>query len=236
MLRKYLFIIIGLLGLFTSKVYSQATTTLSIDSISILSPVIMGGITNFGVQVRVNNLFAGDTITGDIFYYYLTDSMISAGIPPRIFEQDTSEFVSDPFWDTVHVDIQPNEIRTGATGPLNLIVIWPAMIHPAIADTDSVTFYITVEGFLGLETAYPPNNEHIIYPSPAQHYLFIKPDDMNLIAEIQLLNLQGQMVDRMHQDVISSGWINIDGLKTGAYMAVIYYKNGNVVYKKFLKE
>jgi hypothetical protein len=44
------------------------------------------------------------------------------------------------------------------------------------------------------------------------------------------------MVDRMHQDVISSGWINIDGLKTGAYMAVIYYKNGNVVYKKFLKE
>lgn len=233
MARKYLLIIGCVLGLFTSKTYSQATTILYIDSINILGPVLFGGTTDIEVQVRVMDGFVGDTLVGDIYYYYQTDTMDSLGIPPQIVDQDfVSESVADPFLDTVHIPINPAEMRTG---PLNLIVVWPAMINPAVLDTDSVAFNLQVEGYVGIEPL-PAFKDNIVYPSPAMHYLFIKPDEMDQIQQMIILNMQGQTVETITGEKLANGWINIDGLQSGCYMVQVIYKNGTVFNKKFLKE
>jgi hypothetical protein len=233
MVRKYLLIIGCVLGLFTSKTYSQATTIMSIDSVNILTPVLFGGTTDIEVQVRVMNGFVPDTLFGDIYYYYLTDTMDSLGIPPQIVDQDfVMENVADPFLDTVHIPINTGEMKTG---PLNLIVVWPAMMNPEVLDTDSVAFYLQVEGYIGIEPL-PSFEENILYPLPAMHYLFIKPHDIDLIEQIQIMNMQGQIINTMHKQDFSNGWLNIDQLPPGAYMVILQYKNGTVANKKILKE
>jgi len=233
MRRKYLLIISCLIGLFTSKIYSQATTVLYIDSVTILTPVLFGGTTDISVQVRVMNGFVGDTLVGDIYYYYQTDTMDSLGIPPQIVDQDfVSENVADPFLDTVHIPINPTEMKTG---PLNLIVVWPAMMNPAVLDTDSVAFYLQVEGYIGIEPL-PSFEENILFPLPAMHYLFIKPDELGRIDEMIISNMQGQMITRMSIVDLQNGWINIDGLNSGFYMVMLRYRDGSIINKKILKE
>jgi len=233
MVRKYLLIIGCVLGLFTSKTYSQATTILYIDSVSILTPALFGGTTDIGVQVRVLNGLVGDTLVGDIYYYYQTDTMDSLGIPPQPIDQDfVSETVADPFWDTIHVPINPIEMKTG---PLNLIVVWPAMIHPAVLDTDSVAFYLPVEGYIGLEPL-PKIESNILYPCPAMQYLYIRPESAQEITEMIIANMQGQMIKIIPGSNLANGMINIDELNTGFYMVTLRYKNGSSFHQKILKE
>lgn len=233
MIRKYLLVIIAILGLFSTKIYSQATTLLYIDSVSILNPVVFGGTVDLAVQVRISAPVFGDTLTGDIYYYYQTDTMDSLGIPPIAIEQDSvSEFLSDPFLDTIQIPIDNIHMKTG---PLNLIVVWPAMIHPAVLDTDSIVFELPVEGYLGLD---PPDEVkgNILYPLPAIHYLFIKPDEIGEIQELFIMNLQGQIVDSYQPHHLQNGYINIDHLSPGYYLAILQYKNGQRFNKKILKE
>jgi hypothetical protein len=234
MVRKYLLIIGCVLGLFTSKIYSQATTTLSIDSFSILNTFVYGDTAYVGVQVRVLDGFMSDTLVGDIYYYYLTDSMISAGDSAQIIELDgIIQSVADPFWDVVHIPINTGEMKTG---PLNLIVVWPAMMDPAVLDTDSVVINLILGHDVGIEPEYVPTNENILYPSPAMHYIFIKPEEIDLIQQMIILNMQGQTVETIPGEKLSYGWISIDHLSSGAYLAILKYKDGKMIKKKILKE
>lgn len=235
--RKYLLIIIGILGLFTTKTYSQATTTLSIDSISQLTPIIMGDTTDFLVRVRVDNFLGVDTISGDIFYYYQTDSMVLDSAPPRILEQDlVTELIIDSFIDIVHVDIRPDEIRTSSTNPLNLIVIWPAMFSPAVLDTDSVVLYIEVEGFLDIPNGWNLQKTNVIFPCPALQFIYIRQEEIYLIEQIKIISMNGELIRSIPKNEFKQGWINIDELKTGNYIAYVQYKTGSTTTLKFIKQ
>lgn len=222
----------GFIGKFHS-INAQATTTLSIDSVNQLGPIILDDTTGFQVRVRVNSLLGPDSLTGDIFYYYRTDSMINSGAPARIFQQDAViELVYDQFIDTVLIDIRPDEIRTD---PLNLIVIWPAMINPSVADTDSIAFYVGFDGYFGIEE---PTERLInpLYPLPAMEYLYVRPSDADKIELIHITNMQGQTVMLVNRNQLSSGWIHVGSLPAGLYNATITYNNGQLQTTRILKQ
>ncbi len=231
MMKKILLIVVCALGLMTAKVNAQLTTVLSIDFAAQVDSMEIGGITNFQVRVRVTG--NPDSLTGDIFYYYLTDSMQSVFAPPRVFLQDTvNELVTDLFLDTIPIDIQPNEIRTG---PMNYIIIWPAM-NVAVADTDSIVIQANCIGFIGLEPPITETKSNILFPCPALQYLYLRQEEIELISHIKMIGMKGETVDDIYPNRFSNGWVNIDQLKTGNYTALISYKNGSTVSMRFIKQ
>jgi len=75
-----------------------------------------------------------------------------------------------------------------------------------------------------------------LYPSPAMRFLYIQPDEIYKIREMIILNTVGQIVETVAGEKLQDGWINIDHLNPGAYIAVLKYEDGSLVNKKFLKE
>lgn len=217
-----------------SKMQAQATKTLGIDSINILDPIVIGGITNFEVRVRVTNLLAQpDSILGDIFYYYLTEYMDSLGSPPRIFLQgDTAEMVTDGMLDTISIDIQPNEIRTT---PVNLIILWPAMLDSEPFDSICDSIYAFGDGYLGIPKLPENSKYNIIFPCPALQYVYIKPEELSFIRQINILSMDGKMLFQYSANEFSSGFVNIDELSNGNYLVELNYYNNKVIRTKILK-
>src|SRR5687767_8334603 len=92
--------------LFLGINFSQAQKTLSLENLTPLEPILINDVVDFQVVIGVVDEFAmPSSVTGDIYYWFLTDSMILSGAPARILEQDfVSELVSDGFVDIVPID------------------------------------------------------------------------------------------------------------------------------------
>lgn len=212
------------------------TKTLSIiANIIQLEPIIMNDTTDFFVQVSVNDasVLNQDSIYGDLFYYYLTDSMISASVNARIINDDSNDIYINPtIADTVHIDIRPDEIKTT---PVNLIILWPAMINPEVADTDSSTIVVGFDGYLSLPSITGIGQKNLIFPCPAIQYIYIRQEELSLIKQIRILSIEGKTINQYDKHEFSSGFINIDYLATGPYFVELNYYNNNVVRTKILK-
>lgn len=215
-----------------------ATKILSIDSISQLEPIIMNDTVDFLVLVSINDtsFVNNDTITGDLFYYYQTDSMINAGAPPRIFNQYiANETISGSFFDTISIDIFQNEIRTSP--PVNLIILWPAIIttNPEVIDSTQIELEVYFEGYLHTPHANDNDEYKVIFPIPASQYIYVRPEEIQFIRQIHLLTVDGKIVGTKQAEEISSGLISIDHLPTGTYFVQIEYRNGEIIQSKMIK-
>ncbi len=216
------------------KMQAQVTKTLQIDSINVLDPIIIGSNTNFEVRVRVTNLLMQpDSILGDLFYYYLTDSMDSLGTPPRIFSQDSvNEMVVDGMLDTITIDIQPNEIRTT---PVNLIILWPALVGVEPVDSVCDSIFVFGDGYIGIPNLPEGNKHNIIFPCPALQYVYIKPEELSLIKQINILTMEGKILNQYSIPEFSSGFINLDHLANGNYLIELQYFNNHTFQTKIIK-
>lgn len=220
-----------------SKVNSQLTI-LSIDSISPMEPLVIGDTTDFYVELSVDDIgpLNIDSLLGNLFYLYWTDSMISSLQLPRIIDLDLSVIWVPSFMaDTVPIDIRPNEIRTE---PANLIILWPAMINPLILDTNGISINIQMPdstGTLNMENPFKDPNHQIIYPSPAIQFVRIRPEDIESIKEIRLLYSDGRTASTYLPAEFKSGTINVDHLAPGNYLVEIFYKNGDTHVSKIVK-
>lgn len=224
-------------GLMNTQNVKAQFTILEIDSISPMEPLVIGDTTDFYVKLFVDDIgpLNVDSLLGNLFYVYLTDSMINSGQLPRIIDLDLSViWVPNMMADTVPIDIRPNEIRTE---PANLIILWPAMINPLILDTNGIN--INIPGLvptLGLEYPYTDPNHQIIYPSPAIQFVRIRPEDVELIKEVRLLYSDGRTASsHLPAEFKSSGTINVDHLASGNYLVEIFYLDGNTHVSKIVK-
>lgn len=211
------------------------TKIVTIDSISAQEPIVMFDTTNFFVLVTVNDtsFVNQDSIFGDLFYYYLTDSMDSAGVPPRLINNDTiNQWYVGTFSDILSIDIRPDEIRTT---PVNLIVVWPAMINPEVADTDSIVIQIGFDGFLGITPTPDHPRGNIVYPCPAMQYIYIRPEEISLIKEIHILSMEGKTINSFESEEFTSGFINIDSLALGTYLVELEYFDSKIIRTKIIK-
>lgn len=216
------------------SMHGQTTKTLTIDSIALLEPVIMNDTTDFRVRVRVTYLGSPAAVFGDLFYYYLTDSMIQVLAPPRIFLQgDSGETASDGMFDTIPIDIRPDEIRT--TTPLNTIILWPAMISPETLDSVSDTIQVGFNGWLGLPPIVIPNKSNIVFPCPALQYIYIRQEELSLIKQIRILSVEGKMISQYENSEFNSGFINVDHLASGNYLVELLYFSSKIIQTKILK-
>lgn len=213
----------------------QASTqvTLSLLNINITSPLVMYDTVDFEVSVGVLNGLNPDTVTGDIFYYYLTDLMLLTLQPPRKFEEDfVSEMVPHGFVDTIPIDIQPSEIKTG---PVNLIILWPAMHVPEVEDTNNLSILEYLIGFLDTPQEYPITKGNIVFPCPATQYLFIRHEEIELIKEVRIISMKGDLMAVHSHESIINGTILLDALPGGQYVVEIHYLNDQVIHQKIIK-
>lgn len=215
---------IGLIAalLFLGSNFSQAQKTLSLENITPLEPIIINDITDFQVTVGVvDGLSMPTSVTGDIYYWFLTDSMILAGAPARILEQDfVSELVADGFIDIVPIDIQPNEWRTQ---PANLIILWPAMIDSSVADTHSLSLYLYPEGFLNISSTNNNTKGNQLFPSPVIQLVYIKPEELKQIQKILFYGMDGTIKATYEYGEFSTGCINLDTFPAGTYLTELIY-------------
>ena len=215
------------------------TKLLFIDSINQLEPIIMFDSTDFYVHVVVDDtsFVNNDSIFGNLIYYYLTDSMDTAGASPRIIDNDPSNiWIAGSIGDIVSVDIRPDEIRTSP--PINLIILWPAMVQPGmteVSDSDSVAVNVTFEGYLSLPPTPGIQKGTILFPTPALQVLYIKPEEIDLIQRINILTMEGKLINTYEYLEYKSGFINIDTVPRGSYLVELNYKNGEVIRTKIIK-
>jgi hypothetical protein len=219
------------------KMYSQTGKVLYMDSLVQQEPIIMFDTTDFAARVWVDDTTAlnQDSIFGDLFYWYLTDSMLAAGAPARAINNDTTNiWIIHYIIDIISVDIRPDEIKTT---PVNLIILWPAMITstPQVADSDSVAIYVQFEGYIGIPEIPDVPQSHLLFPTPALQYIYIRPEELPLIQYIHLLTIDGKMVSQYQAEEFSSGLINLDQLANGNYLVEVQYYSGKTVRTKILK-
>jgi hypothetical protein len=209
---------------------------MKIDSIVQLEPIVMLDYTDFAVTISVydSTLLTPDSIFGDLFYYYLTDSMISAGTPPRVINELVNNiWVYGTVTDTVPIDIQPGEIRTSP--PVNLIILWPAITSPDLADSIPDSTYANFDGYIGIPTIPDPKKLSVIFPIPAMQYMYIKPEEIELIKHINILSIEGKLISTHEYLEYKSGFISIDTMPAGTYLVELNYKNGEVIRTKIIK-
>lgn len=216
------------------KVIAQPRT-LSISSIVQLEPIIINDTTDFKLVLGVHHsiTLAPDSIFGDIFYYYQTDSMINASAPPRIINNEVNnEWISDQEIDTISIDIRPEEIRTD---PVNLIVVWPAINNPNVSDSSGIAYQVFAEGYLGEPGLNMPPETNIIFPCPAIQFMYIKPSEMKQIRQIDITGTNGSIIASYVCQEFNGGYINLEGLPPGTYVVTLYYFDKRVVQTRLLK-
>jgi len=211
-------------------------TILSIDSISPMEPLVIGDTTDFYVELSVDDIgpLNVDSLLGNLFYLFWTDSMQNSLQLPRIIDLDLSVIWVPSFLaDTVPIDIRPNEIRTE---PANLIILWPAMINPLILDTNGISILIPTGGILptlGIEQFF--NEPNLIFPCPAIQFINIRPEEIKLIRHIKIVSIEGKILNKYLPSEFSSGTISVNHLPVGSYFVEMNFNDGKVVRTKILK-
>jgi hypothetical protein len=210
--------------------------TLSISSIVQLEPILINDTTDFRLVLGVHHsvTMVPDSIMGDLFYYYQTDSMINSSTPPRVIDNSFgNQWIVDQQVDTLSIDIRPEEIRTG---PINLIVVWPAMHNPNVSDSSGIAYYTYSNGYMGEEGMMNiPPKSNIIFPCPAFQFMYIKTSEMPQIRQIDILGINGSIIATYTPQEFNGGYIYLKDLPPGTYVVNIYYFDKRVVQTRLLK-
>jgi hypothetical protein len=188
------------------------------------------------VVVDDTSLTNDDTIFGDIYFWWQSDSMVDAGAPPRLINTNLSPqiiTVGGSFI-AVKLDIRPEEYRFDANGD-NSYCIWPAMQSIEISDTGGCGSMNCNPHSLGT-TEFFPKSTIILYPNPTSQFLFIESALINSIKEITLMSLEGKIVCLKTQEEIKAGRIDLEFLQPGIYFVELKMPDNSIVRKKIQKQ
>lgn len=211
-------LVLGTLLLVSGSSYAQKY--LSITDLVPTGAIVLNDTTDFHATLNVDSLGFSSAVYGDLFYYYQTDSMIQAGVPPRVIGLDGyNEWVYDGMIDVVPIDIRPDEIRTT---PANLIILWPAMItNDSIIDTDSITIDLILDEVL---EQLNQNLQNLIYPNPIEQLLYINPVELPLLSKIKVISqLDGTSTTYYCYQFLNIGSIDMSNYAPGWYTIEIKY-------------
>jgi hypothetical protein len=136
-------------------------------------------------------------------------------------------------------DSNENVLRTG---PVNVIIIWPAFYNPSIPLEDSAAYYLfsqDVEHYTGLiET--PQNFGTTVFPNPAQplQLVFINSKYAKNISKISIMNNLGQIASfkEFADGEDSKGYVlPTEDLRPGIYHIHLVYSDNKSEVVKFIK-
>jgi hypothetical protein len=240
-------IILLIAGLIFLPVYSY-TQVIGIVDYAIFdeSQAIIGDTTIITIHVKFkSSVTNNDTaVNGNLYYHYQTDSMIAAGGMGNIESIDDS-----PGWeivpvggkfDTIQFPCRPNQLRTG---PVNVIIIWPALFNPLTPMDDSVMYILTnvsVGAEVGIIEEGLTYYGSTAYPNPAmgEQLVMIHSPKQEMIQSISILNSVGQILS--NQQIMEGQGLNdyilpTNKLSPGVYIIQLGYTNRQVEIIKFIK-
>jgi hypothetical protein len=221
----------------STQIAAQKIITVDFCTIHYSTQIVLYDTIGIAVHVTVNDTSAvnDNTLSGDLFYWYATDSMIASGMAPRLINNNlNSELILDGgIPDTVYVDLRPEEIRTN--GQLNVMCLWATMLVPGIEDTIPCCNNFDSD-ILGDEIyTQEKNNGNIVFPSPAEQYIFIRPEEISSVKQIKLISMEGKIINQLEKEEFKNGFISIEYLAIGYYLVELKYENNTVIRTKILK-
>lgn len=209
---------------------------------------IMGDSTNLIVFAKfisaTTNVDTGGFL-GNVFFWYKTNWM-------HQYNPGWYKTLDDnPGWQNISVGLNQYDLRIYCdsdmnvmrTGPVNVIIIWPAFYNPAIPLLDSADYFlfdISVFPFVGLFEEGPSKFGSTVYPNPAQpmQLVFINSKYSQQIKKISIINTMGQTLSSKEflEAEDSKGYVlPTEDLRPGMYHIQIFYKDKKTEVVKFIK-
>jgi hypothetical protein len=204
-------------------------------------------VIGFSTQCTTHVLFKTSndldtTVYGNLYYWYKTDSM-------NAVNSNWYEFIDEnPTFETINAggefDFFPFPCVQGQmrTGPVNVIIIWPAMIGPSVNVTDSAFWMLSNVHVGDLSGLVDQNNSFgsTVYPNPSSGYelIHISSKYTQLIDRISITNNLGQPVFNKYfvsSDQGSGYNLPTDFLSSGIYNIVINYIDNKTEVVRFIK-
>lgn len=188
------------------------------------------------VMVDDTSLTNDDTLFGEIYFWWQSDSMVDAGAPPRLINTDLNpQLVSvGGNFINVRLDIRPEEYRFDANGD-NSFCIWPAMQSIEISDTGGCGAMNCNPHALAINE-FMPKSIINLYPNPTSQFLFIESGPINSIDEITIMSMEGKMVCSKSREEIKTGRIDLGLLQPGIYFVELKMLDNSIVRKKIQKQ
>lgn len=195
---------------------------LSITQILNMPDTVYGFFPYDSITVTIQNLSGNTAYTDSIWI---------------LIKQDTTGVLTDTLIISPVVSIQPLGIQTFSTSgyyftqPVfkaggNTVVVWPVGKNAQTADSLQEFFtFITTSGI-----DVPSGGRQkdlLLVPNPSGSFIMLQGD--NLPEQVRIFNLTGQSYDLP----FTGNRINIEALKPGEYLMVLYYRNGKKITRKF---
>ena len=208
---------------------------------------VLGDTTTITIVAKfISSITNTDTlIFGNVFFRYQTNWMWD-------YNHDYTETMDDnPGAQTVnpgnqiytcpiYVNPNPNYFRTG---PVNVIIIWPAFYNPAIPLVDSA-FYPLYNQDVSLPAGFEEQGSSkfgsTVFPNPAQsmQLVFINSKYSQQIEKISIINTMGQTISskEFFNGEDSKGYVlPTEELRPGLYHIQLFYQDKKVEVVKFIK-
>lgn len=197
------------------------------------------------VKVKSCATDADTSMYGNLFYWYQTDTMstISSTLFDYIDSQPYIEFIDyGGKMDTIPFYCDSNQLRASTTGPVNVIIIWPAFTSPSAPVCDSGQYVLPVPVFpaIGLEGIPVEKFGSTAFPNPsnATELVYINSKYSKPVSEVQIYNAMGQL---SYQTTFAEGF-NPNGyvlpttdLQSGVYFIHLIYSDKKSEVVKFIK-
>ena len=208
---------------------------------------IMGDSTNLYVFTKFISATtnADTTVFGNVFFRYKTNWM-------ALYNPNWIETLDNYLgWETINPGLNqfnlrfycnpdPNVMRTG---PVNVIIIWPAFFNPSNPLIDSADYFLPnadVSPYVGLMDEEANQFGSTVYPNPAMstQIVFINSKYSQQIEKISIINAMGQALSSKEfiDGEDSKGYVlPTEELRSGIYHIQIFYKDKKTEVVKFIK-
>ncbi len=207
---------------------------------------VMGDSTDLDVYSKFISSTTGSdtTVMGNVFFRYQTNWMY-------LYNPLWTEVLdNNPGWETVNAGIQPYHLRIFCnpnpdvfrTGPVNVIIIWPAFFNPATPLLDSADFHLFNQevNLSSVPSEGPQDFGSTVFPNPAEstQLVFIDSKYSGEIIQVSIMNCLGQIINtkEFSENENSNGYIlPTENLRAGIYNIHIKYKDNKSEVVKFIK-
>jgi hypothetical protein len=199
-------------------------------------PYSFGDTISLWVHFFVSDTSGADTSAfGDLYFWWQTDSMVAAGVPPRLINITPAyEFIPvGGVLDTVPIDLRPEEWRI-ITGPVNVYCVWAAMYIPDMEDSIPCcnAYGLTILG----DENQVDNTSINLFPNPTTQFMIIQGDQISSIKEMTIISIEGKIAGLKTYEEIKTGRIDLEFLQPGIYFVELKMLDNSIVRKKIQKQ
>lgn len=171
--------------------------------------------------------------TGNIVFYYQTDSMANLGIARDTLLLIPNDTIYNNSQGTVfNVPVTPNPSRFRVGG--NVIIVWPTRIDSTVKPpADSLIINITI----GPNSLPQLSDNHNVklYPNPATESLYINFQLQETGKYYEVYDINGRII---YQGIFRDGqsFINVEHLNSGMYGLHLFTSKENRYYLPFIRQ